>query len=116
MVRITMQKTSNQIEAIVREFTAQVVAAVEAEVSQRIQDAVAAAFGAAGPSVAKAAPSVAATRKPAKASPAVSATRKLQGQYLGTLRGLAPAARLRVRKVAQEQGVAAALKFARSLK
>ena len=44
------------------------------------------------------------------------AARKLQGQYLGLLRGLGPGPRLRVKKVAREKGVAEALKFAASLK
>jgi len=44
------------------------------------------------------------------------AVRKLQGKYLGTLRGLRPGARARVKKVAREQGVAAAVRLAQSLK
>jgi hypothetical protein len=44
------------------------------------------------------------------------AARKRQGHYMGLLRGLQPGARLRVKKVAREQGVAAAIKFAGTLK
>jgi hypothetical protein len=51
-----------------------------------------------------------------KSSGEASAGRKLQGQYLGVLRGLRPRARAQVQKVAREQGVAAAVKLAMSLK
>jgi hypothetical protein len=44
------------------------------------------------------------------------AARKLQGQYLGILRGLKPGVRARVKKVAHEKGVAEAIRFAGSLK
>ena len=44
------------------------------------------------------------------------AARKLQGQYLGLLRGLGAGPRARVKKVAREKGVAEALKFAATLK
>jgi hypothetical protein len=40
----------------------------------------------------------------------------LQGQYLGTVRTLDPAARKRVSALAKEKGVAAALELARSLR
>jgi hypothetical protein len=42
--------------------------------------------------------------------------RKLQGQYLGALRGLSDANRSKVRQVAAEKGVADAVKLALSLK
>ena len=44
------------------------------------------------------------------------AARRLQGQYLGVLRRLAPAARVRVKKVAKEKGVAAAVAFGKTLR
>lgn len=50
-----------------------------------------------------------------KSSGNASAGRKLQGQYLGALRGLRPRARALVQKVAREQGVAAAVRLAASL-
>jgi hypothetical protein len=46
---------------------------------------------------------------------AVSARRRLQGQYMGTLRGLTGEARQRVKATAKEKGVAEALKLAQSL-
>jgi hypothetical protein len=49
-------------------------------------------------------------------SPKAIAVRKLQGQYMGILRGLPASSRERVRKIAHEQGVAAAIKFAAALR
>lgn len=45
----------------------------------------------------------------------VSAARRLQGQYIGTLRGLTRVQRLRVRAIARRDGVAAALVLAKRL-
>lgn len=81
-----------------------------------------AAVAAAGIMPGKAAPSTTAphagqpVKRTLKLSPKGLAARKLQGQYLGTLRGLSSANRVRVKKVAREQGVAAALKVASTLK
>jgi hypothetical protein len=118
-----MSSISTEIETIVREFTARVVAAAKAQANERVLSAVSAALT----GKADAAPAPSASAKPAKpaAAPAKRklrlsakglAARKLQGQYLGLLRGLQPGPRLRVKKVAREKGVAEALKFAASLK
>jgi hypothetical protein len=44
------------------------------------------------------------------------AARKIQGQYMGLLRGLSQGDRDRVKKHAKENGVSAALKFGKTLK
>jgi hypothetical protein len=51
-----------------------------------------------------------------KLSPKMAQARKLQGQYLGALRGLNDANRAKVRQLAAEGGVADAVKLALSLK
>jgi hypothetical protein len=55
-------------------------------------------------------------QKAKKATPKVARARKLQGKYMGALRGLAHADRAKVKAVAKEKGVAAAVKRALSLK
>ncbi len=57
-----------------------------------------------------------AARKPVKMSPKLLRARKLQGQYLGALRGLADADKAKVKQIAQDKGVPEALKLAFSLK
>jgi hypothetical protein len=111
---------STEIESIVREFTARVVAAASAQANERVLSAVSAALKGHG------SPAPAPTARPAKAAAPAKrklklsakglAARKLQGQYLGLLRGLSAGPRVRVKKVAREKGVAEALKFAASLK
>jgi hypothetical protein len=49
-------------------------------------------------------------------SPKVIAVRKLQGKYLGSMRALQATGRKRVSKVAREQGVAAAIRFAATIR
>jgi hypothetical protein len=118
-----MSSISTEIESIVREFTARVVAAAKVQASERVLSAVSAAL------TGQAAPAAAPSAKPQKAAAAPVpgkrklklsakglAARKLQGQYLGLLRGLSAGPRARVKKVAREKGVAEALKFAASLK
>jgi hypothetical protein len=122
-----MSSISTEIESIVREFTARVVAAAKVQASERVLSAVSAAL------TGQAAPAAGSSAKPQKAAAAPAgapvpvkrklklsakglAARKLQGQYLGLLRGLGPGPRVRVKKVAREKGVAEALKFAASLK
>jgi hypothetical protein len=58
----------------------------------------------------------AAVKKPMKMSPKLARARKLQGQYLGALRGLTDADKGKVKQVANEKGVPEALKLALSLK
>jgi hypothetical protein len=120
---MTMSVISPEIQALIHGFTARLTAAVEAQTSQRIQGIVSAAL--AGSDV---------TTRPSRRWPAepsksgastnpsvnkmsykVLAVRKLQGKYIGALRRLRPGARNRVKKVAREQGVAAAVRLAQSL-
>ena len=58
----------------------------------------------------------AAAKKAAKASPKVARARKLQGQYLGALKSLKGADRAKVKAVAKDKGVAAAVKLAAGMK
>jgi len=58
----------------------------------------------------------AAAKKAAKASPKVARARKLQGQYLGSLRALSAADKAKVKAVAKDKGVAAAVKMAAGMK
>jgi hypothetical protein len=51
-----------------------------------------------------------------KASPKVARARKLQGQYMGALRALSAADKAKVKAVAKEKGVAAAVKMAKGMK
>jgi hypothetical protein len=116
-----MSSMSTEIESLVREFTARVVAAAKAQASERVLSAVSAALkGHASVAPAPVARPEKAIAAPAKRKLRLSAkglaARKLQGQYLGLLRGLSAGPRARVKKVAREKGVAEALKFAASLK
>jgi hypothetical protein len=115
-----MSSISTEIESIVREFTARVVAAAKAQANERVLSAVSAALTGAAATAPTAAPKAEKAAGPEKRKLKLSAkglaARKLQGQYLGLLRGLAAGARIRVKKVAREKGVAEALKFAASLK
>jgi len=121
-----MSKTSPDIESIVRDFATRIEAVVRAQLSENLSSAFAVLAGnktSAKPTVAepskaaKAAPAVAAPgKRKLKLTPKGTAARKVQGQYLGLLRGLRPGVRLRVQKVAREKGVAEAIKFASTLK
>jgi hypothetical protein len=122
-----MPNSSPDIESIVRDFATRVEAVVRAQLTENISSAFAVLAGNKTPT---AKPVVAESSKAAKAAPAVAApgkrklkltakgtaARKVQGQYLGLLRGLRPGVRLRVQKVAREKGVAEAMKFASTLK
>ena len=50
-----------------------------------------------------------------KMSPKVRALRRLQGRYMGFVRGLKPAEKARVRAVREKQGMGAAIQLASSL-
>ncbi|HEY6051898.1 MAG TPA: hypothetical protein VIZ58_11655 [Thermoanaerobaculia bacterium] len=50
-----------------------------------------------------------------KMSPKVRALRRLQGKYMGFVRGLKPAEKARVRSVREKQGMAAAIQLASTL-
>jgi hypothetical protein len=118
-----MPNIPTEIEKLIREFTNRIEAVARAQSAERLFSVVAGALGTSG----KAAPQQAAAKAKAP-KPAVPgkrklnlsakgmAARKLQGQYLGILRGLKPGLRARVKKVAHEKGVAEAIKFAGSLK
>jgi len=111
------------ITALIEEFAAKLVAATEAAASERIHAALSAAFGTPvkrGPGRPK--QTVAPVAKPAGArrkmrlTPKLLAARRVQGQYLGALRSLNQANRAKVKSVAKDKGVPAALKLALSLK
>jgi len=54
-------------------------------------------------------------RRRRRMSPKTRALRKLQGKYMGLVRGLKPAEKSRVRTVREKQGMAAAIALASSL-
>jgi hypothetical protein len=111
------------ITTLIEDFAKQIIVLTEAAAAERVQTAIAAAFGApvkrdSGRSskLAVNVASSAAKRRPMKVTAKVARARKLQGQYLGALRGLGQADRAKVRTVAQDKGVPEALKLATSLK
>ncbi|MGD0835985.1 MAG: hypothetical protein ABSB49_04980 [Polyangia bacterium] len=116
-----MSSISIEIESIVREFTARVLAAAQVQANECAISAVSAALEgrAEAPSTQVAKTETISSAAPGKRKLRLSAkglaARKLQGQYLGLLRGLGPGPRARVKKIAREHGVAEALKFAASL-
>ena len=118
-----MAINSPNLESLVRDFTTRLVATVEAQISQRIRNIVSTVLaGSGGASTAslprKTEPTKMEPRLPApwrKLSGKAVAARKLQGKYIGALRALRPGVRARVKKVAREQGVAAAVRLAQSL-
>ena len=55
-------------------------------------------------------------KKMKKATPKVARARKLQGQYLGALKSLKGADRAKVKAVAKDKGVVAAVKMAAGMK
>jgi hypothetical protein len=57
-----------------------------------------------------------AAKKAKSATPKVARARKLQGQYLGALKSLKGANRAKVKAVAKDKGVAAAVKLAAGMK
>jgi hypothetical protein len=108
-----MSKNSPELEALVQDFVARLVTVIEADVAQRIQGVVASALGSPTGRKARAAQP---GRRPVVVSRELAAARKLQGQYLGALRGLKPAEHARVKAMAHEKGLPAAIKLAHSLK
>lgn len=113
-----MTNIEHEIEVLIREFAAKLVEMTEADMRRRafaaVSSVVTAVGGRASAAASPQAPGPA--KRPLQLSPKGLAARKLQGQYLGMLRGLSANHRLRVKKVAREQGVAAALKLGNSLK
>jgi hypothetical protein len=119
-----MSNISPELEALVQNFVSQLVAAIEADVGRRIQGALSSALGGSGGAAApRRGPgrppssfSIALPRPVKKVSRELAAARKLQGQYLGALRGLKPADHAKVKALAHEKGLEAAIKMARSIK
>jgi len=117
-----MPTSDPNITVIVETFAIQITAAVEAAMADRLQAAIAGAFGAPPEYRAdrKATPAgtakPAAAKKAAKATPKVARARKLQGQYLGALKSLKGADRAKVKAIAKDKGVAAAVKLAAGMK
>jgi hypothetical protein len=119
-----MTNTTSDLETIVRDFVSRVQIAIAGEAANRVRSALTSAFGGTSPSSAPRREAAKAarptentpTRRKLQLSPAGMAARKLQGQYMGLLRGLSPADRERVKKHAKENGVASALKFGKGLK
>jgi hypothetical protein len=116
-----MPNIAPDISTLIEDFAKQIVAATEAAAAARVQAALTAALGTPakrGPGrPKKAAPAPAKlARKAPKATAALVRARKLQGQYLGALRGLGQADRAKVKAVAKAKGVPQALKLAVSLK
>ncbi len=113
------------ITAIIDTFVNKITAAVESAAAQRLQAAIAGAFGTSqkrGPgrpakqAVVPVTPLAAPKAAARMVTPKVIRARKLQGQYLGALRALAAADKAKVKAVAKEKGVAAAVKMAKGLK
>jgi hypothetical protein len=108
-----MSKNSPELEALVQDFVTRLTAVIEADVAQRLQGVVASALGSPSGRKARVAQP---GRRPVVVSRELAAARKLQGQYLGALRGLKPAEHARVKAMAHEKGLPAAIKLAHSLK
>jgi hypothetical protein len=112
-----------EIESLVHDFTVRLVAAIEVQTSQRVRNIVSTVLVRSSSSASASPPrKTGPTRtepRPStpsrKSSGKAVAARKLQGIYIGALRGLRPAARAQVKKVAREQGVYAAVKLALSM-
>ena len=114
---------------LIENFTKEIAAAAVANANQRAQAALAEVFGRppkrglgrppiqAEASVDKApAAKSAPARKASKVSPKQARARKLQGRYLGALKGLVATDKAKVQAMAKGKGVPAALALAASLK
>jgi hypothetical protein len=119
----TMSNISPAVDSLVRDFANSLAAAIEADVARRLQGVLAAALGTPAASVAAARRSVGRparvvrpARRQIKVTPELAKARKLQGQYLGALRGLKAADHARVKSTAHEKGLPAAIKLAHSIK
>lgn len=111
-----------EVKPLLRDFVGRLLAAIEADAARRLQSAVAFAFGtpAAAAAGLRRSGKAASVARPVRRRPRVSRelakARKLQGQYLGALRGLKPADHARVKALAHEKGLDAAIKLAHSIK
>ncbi len=110
------------VVALAELFVSRVIAAAQQAAVERAQAALATAFGTTvrrGPGRPKKQPapmSFPTKGNPTQVTSKVSAARKLQGQYLGALRGLSAVDRVKVKAVAKKKGVAAAVRMAKGLK
>ena len=100
------------IPEIVAAFVAELEASLREELLSRVQGALAGAVRS-GPAVA---PGARGQRRPLRLTKDGLAARRRQGQYLGLLKGLRGRQRASIKKIAREQGVAAALKAGRTLR
>ena len=111
-----MSNISPEVEALVHNL----IAAIETDVARRLHGVLASALGAAASAAVsrqpagKSWPVVRPLRRPV--SPELAQARRLQGQYLGALRGLKPADHARVKALAHEKGLPAAIKLAHSIR
>ena len=117
----TMSNISPEVEVLVRDFIGRLVAAIEADVARRLHGVLLSALGTPAASAAEPRRSVASpvaipARRPKPVTRELAQARKLQGQYLGALRGLKPADHARVKALAHEKGLPAAIKLAHSIK
>src|SRR4051794_20139210 len=105
------------IGELVDNFVARVITLVRAEAQDQARVAVLAALGSreTSPTLAPAARVPTSGRRKLRLTPRVLALRKMQGKYMGYLRGLKGAKRAQVKKVAKEKGVAEAVKLAERL-
>jgi hypothetical protein len=109
-----------EVKPLLRDFVDRLIATIEADAARRLQSAVAFALGtpvavAAAPRH-KAASVARPMRRRARVSRQLAEARKLQGQYLGALRGLKPADHARVKALAHAKGLNAAIRLAHSIK
>jgi len=110
-------ETKDAITTLIENFAKQLVAITQAATEERLRAAMDASFGAPakrGRGVATSQSAVG--KRPMTVTPKVAQARKLQGRYLGALRGLNQANRAKVKAAAKVKGVAAAVKLALSLK
>ena len=117
-----MSNISPEVEALVHNFVGRLVAAIEADVARRLHGVFASALGTAAVSAAASRQPVgkssvaAPVRRRKRVTRELAKARKLQGQYLGALRGLKPADHARVKALAHEKGLPAAITLAHSIK
>jgi hypothetical protein len=97
---------SAELRRLVEEFTMRLSATIQ---RQLLEDAMATLGGGAKVSPTRRAPA------PGAGAASRNRSRRLQGKYLGTLRGLKGKDRSAVQNMAREKGVRAALKLARGL-
>ena len=109
-----------EVKPLLRDFVDRLIATIAADAARRLRSAVALALGT--PTAGAAAPRRKATlvarpvRRRARVSRQLAKARKLQGQYLGALRGLKPADHARVKALAHAKGLNAAIRLAHSIK